>query len=61
MTQTDFSKFDRDYFALVVEAAHSLDVYGMVDIETASQADAMGFTTSTLTEDAVEYNRQSPN
>jgi hypothetical protein len=43
------------YFSFVVEAAHGLDTYGMVDLETAALADAEGFTIQTLTADAERY------
>lgn len=43
---------DLNYQRLVEEATTGLFIDGMVDIETAAKADALGYSTTTLTNDA---------
>lgn len=59
MQKVDLEKLDTAYFALVVEAAYGLRRDGIVDIETAAQADELGYSVSTLTSDAEAYRRQN--
>jgi hypothetical protein len=45
---------DISYHRLVEEAAFQLSSFGMVDMETAAQADELGYSTRTLTTDAEQ-------
>jgi hypothetical protein len=57
-SDVDFATLEPNYIALVVEAAYGLRRDGMVDIETATQADELGYSITQLTADAEVYRKE---